>query len=72
MSYYDVVKSTYNKDFTVRTDSELIAGGYKNEDEACQRTREMILENELEDNEVYEVEQHNEDSGSLECIFSLN
>ena len=69
MYYYDVVKSTYNDDLTVRHNSQLIIGGCKDEDEACQRARELIWENELEDNEVYEVEQHDETTGSLECII---
>ena len=45
MYYYDVVKSTYNDDLTVRHNSELIIGGCKDEDEACQRARELIWEN---------------------------
>lgn len=56
MYSYDIVKSTYNNDLTIRYDSEVVIGGYKDEDEACQRARELIWENELEDNEVYEVE----------------
>lgn len=75
MSYYDVVKTTYNEDFTVRTDSELIVGGYKDRDKACDRARMLAWESklgELGENQYYEVEQHNEDSGSLECIISLN
>lgn len=65
MFYYDVVKSTYNDDLTVRYDSELILGGYNDEDEACQKARELIWGNELEWNEIYEVERHDETSGLL-------
>lgn len=71
MFYYDVVKSTYNDDLTVRYDSELVSGGYNDEDEAYQMARELIWENELKDNEVYEVEQRYEDSGLLECIIEV-
>lgn len=69
MYYYDVVKSTYNNNLTARYNSEFVIGGYKDKDEACQRARELIWENDLRDNEVYEVEQHYKDSGLLECII---
>lgn len=75
MSYYDVVKSIYSKDLNTRIDSELIVGGYKNKDKACGRARMLAWQSkpgELGENQYYEVEQHNEDSGSLECIISLN
>ena len=75
MSYYDVVKSTYSKDLNVRIDSELIVGGYKDKDKACDRARLLVWQSkpsELGENQYYEVEQHNSINGSLECVFSLN
>lgn len=75
MSYYDIVIATYNRNFTARIDSELIEGGYKDKNLACNRARMLAWTSEpseFGENKNYEVEQHNEDSGSLECIFSLN
>ena len=75
MSYYDVVKSTYSKDLNVRIDSELIVGGYKDKDKACDRARMLARQSKpskLGENQYYEIEQHNSINGSLECVFSLN
>ncbi len=75
MSYYDVVKSTYSKDLNVRIDSELIVGGYKDKDKACDRARMLARQSKpskLGENQYYEVEQHNSINGSLEHVFSLN
>lgn len=67
--YYDVVKSTYKtSECTTRIDSMLVAGSYFKEHEACKKARELIIGNNLEENEFYEVEQHNDD-GSLEMII---
>lgn len=67
--YYDVVKSTYNDDLTVRTDSVLVFGKYNNEEEACQKAREITLNNELGKGEFYEVEKRDIETGSLQLII---
>lgn len=75
MSYYDIIKSTYNKDLNTRIDSKLIVGGYKDKDKACDRARILAWQSkpdELDENQYYEVEQHNSINGSLECVYSLN
>lgn len=75
MSYYEVVKSTYNKDLNARIDSELIVGGYKNKDNAYAQARFLAWKSkqgELGENQYYEVEEHNSIDGSLISIISLN
>lgn len=65
--YYDIVKSTYETE-TVRIDLQLIYGGYDNEEEACAKARELIINNELKENEFYEVEEHDDDGNLLMII----
>ncbi len=69
--YFDIVKSTYDKNFKSRIDSELIIGGYHNEEQACAKAKELIKNNQVAQNEFYEVECHNDD-GTLEIIIEVH
>ena len=78
--YYDVVVSVYkDENCNERIDSHLLCGGFETENEAEDKTKEYINNNDFNEykycysDEEYpcvEIEEHNED-GSLECIIVL-